>query len=362
MATMGSRVLRSITTFALFAAVPLITGCSAAGMLVGAAGVASDNSISWEIVKHLHATLTEGDDVPCMMLNSVQRSVNARCGAFVPGSLLAKDIQNSQLQECPLAVVVRDPRFWPALPEFLDKGAQPESCGRSPLVDLAQANACPDFASASPAVLRSIQWLAEADSRAIRHDVVRMLSCPSARTAGLDAVLGTWLAQGEFDTGKIGFGPLGALDPSYLSTPFARELEAQGHTAREALGGYDGLQRSGFEEALRTSNLAALDWWLIRAPELANRVPPAQGSQLPWLPLARVLVPSFLAYPASQAETVEFLISRGANPNQKLPFDPSVSVAQYARALHSPMAQMLQSTAPQRGVVTVVATSELPLK
>jgi len=65
--------------------------------------------------------------------------------------------------------------------ELIDKGAQPEACTRSPLVDLAQRPGCPDFGAASPAVVQSLQWLAEADARAIDHDVVRMLSCPSAR-------------------------------------------------------------------------------------------------------------------------------------------------------------------------------------
>jgi hypothetical protein len=271
----------------------------------------------------------------------VQRALNPRCAPFVPGSLLAVDIAHSQLQECPLAVAVRDSRLWAAVPELLDKGAQPENCARSPLVDLAQASACPDFALAPPAVLRSMLWLAEADARAIHHDVVRMLSCPSAHLAGLDRVLDTWLAQGEFDMGKTSFGPLGALDPSYLRTALANELQAQGHTAREALGAYDGVLPGGFEQAVRSSDWAALEWWLTRVPELANRVPPTQGNQLPWVPLARVLAPRFLSDPSSQGQMVEFLMAHGADPGQKLPFDPSYSVAQYAHAIHSPLARAL---------------------
>ena len=341
MLAIHSRVAKWAAAGLLALCLPWLAGCTTTGMLLGAAGVASDTSVTWEVVKHLHAKMTEGDDIPCLRLNSVQRALNVRCGAFVPGSLLASDIQHSQLQGCPLAVAVRDPQFWPALPEFLDKGAQPETCARSPLVDLAQAQACPDFSAASPAVLRSLRWLAEADARAIHHDVLRMLTCPAAQRAGLDAVLGTWLAQGELDPGKTGFGPLGALHPDFLATPFARELEARGNTAREGLGGYDGMQPRGFEEALRTSHWAALDWWLARVPELANRVPPTRGNQLPWVPLARVLVPSFLAYPESQTEMVGFLIARGANPFQKLPFDTGRSVLEYARSMKSPMVTLL---------------------
>jgi hypothetical protein len=327
-------------------------------MLLGAAGVASDSSVTWEVVKHLHGKLTEGDAIPCVSLNSVQRALSPRCGDFVPGSLLAKDIRSSQLQECPLAAVLRDPRFWPALPELLDKGASPEACARSPLVELAQAQSCPDFMAASPAVLRSLQWLAEADARAVHHDVVRMLSCPNARLAGLDGVLGQWLAQGDLDPGKLAFGALGALHPDYLSSAFAQALEAQGHTALGSLGAYDGMQPGGFDEALRSSHWVALDWWLSRRPELANRVPPTQGKQLPWVPLARVLVPSYLADPASQAEMVEFLMARGANPGQKLPFDAGRSVLQYARAIHSPMVPVLDASARPR--LTVVATTAAP--
>ena len=353
MATIDSKMCKRVAAWLLALAMPLLGGCTTTGMLLGAAGIASDTSVTWDIVKHLHAKATEGDATPCWRIDSVQRALNPRCGPFVAGSLLTKDLRSAALPECPLATLVRDARLWPALPEFLDKGAQPEACSRSPLVELAHQAGCPDFSGASPAVLRSMQWLAEADARAIRHDVVRMLSCPSARMAGLDAVLPRWLAQGALERGTLAFAPLGALHPDYLATPLAHALEAQGHTARDALGSFDGVQPRGFEEALRTSHWAALDWWLARAPELANRVPPTQGNQLPWVPLARVLVPTFLAYPARQGETVEFLMARGANPWQKLPFDPASSVVQYARTLKSPMLPVLE--APVRA--TVMATT-----
>ncbi|HZT54826.1 MAG TPA: hypothetical protein VFA35_01260 [Burkholderiaceae bacterium] len=341
----------------LAATAPLLGGCTTTGVLLSVAGVATDTSITWEIVKHLHAKLIEGGDMPCHRLDSVERALNVRCGAFVPGSLRVAEMQASKLQGCALTVAVRDPRFWPALPEFIAKGASPEGCARSPLVELAQASSfpegCPDFSTASPAVLQSMRWLAEADARAIHHDVVRMLSCPSAVRAGLDAPLATWLAQGDLDVGKVAFGPLGALHPDYLDTPFARALEAQGHTARAGLGSFDGVQPRGFELALRNSQWAALDWWITRVPELANRVPPVQGNQLPWVPLARVLTPNFLTDPASQTEMVEFLLAHGANPWQKLPFDAGSSVVQYARVLKSPQLALLDPPV----VPTVVAAT-----
>lgn len=327
-------------------AAPLLGGCTTTGLLLTAAGVATDTSVTWEIVKHLHAKLTEGGDMPCHRLDSVERALNLRCGAFVPGSIGVAELRSSKLQGCALTVAVRDPRFWPALPEFIAKGASPEGCSRAPLVELAQSTAldrqaCPDFAAASPAVLESLRWLADVDARSIHHDVVRMLSCPSAVRAGLDRPLANWLAQGDLDVGKVAFSPLGALHPDHLATPFAQSLEARGHTARAGLGGFDGLQPRGFEVALRTSHWAALDWWLGRVPELVNRVPPVQGNQLPWVPLATVLTPNFLSDPSSQTKMVEFLLARGANPWQKLPYDAGSSVVQYARALKSPQLALL---------------------
>lgn len=331
----------------------LFSGCTTTSLLLSAAGVATDSSVPWAIVKHVHAKLTEGDPTPCVFLNSVQRALSERCGEFVPGSLKAEDIQHSGMATCPLTVAARDPQFWPVLHELLAKGAQPETCTRSPLVALAQARPCPAFETASPEALHSLAWLAEADARAIDHDVLRLLSCPHARLAGLDQVLDKWQAQGDLPTGTLGFSPLAALHPEYLDTPLARALEAQGHTAQAALGAYAGALPSGFELALRGSHWRALDWWLARAPQLANRVPPAQGNQLPWLPLARVLTPNFLEQPDTQADMVEYLMAHGASPWQRLPADPGRSVVQLAMEISSPMLPLLDPPPAPR--TTVVA-------
>ena len=323
--------------------VVLASGCTATGAVITLAGASTDTSVTWSVVKHLHQQITEGEPPACVKLNSVQRALSPRCGAFVAGSIVAADIERTGLAECALALAARDPQLWPVIPELLDKGARAETCTIAPLVDLAQRDPCPDFGSASARSLQALARLAEADRHSIHHDVMRMLSCPSARTAGLDAVLAEWRSRGALQPGKLGFGALGALDPDYLGSPFAAALERDGHTARAALGGYDGRLRPGFEEALRTSDYAALDWWLQRAPELARSVPPTQGNQQSWIPLARVLVPTFLRTPATQPQVVEYLLAHGANPRQRMPFDPSLSVIGYAKSMKSPMVALLEA-------------------
>ena len=66
----------------------VLAACTAPGLLLSAAGVATDTSITWDIVKHVHGKLTEDDPTPCRLLNSVQRAINPRC-EFVAGSILA---------------------------------------------------------------------------------------------------------------------------------------------------------------------------------------------------------------------------------------------------------------------------------
>ena len=130
---------------------PLLAACTPVGLLVTATGVATDTSVTWDVVKHIHGQLTAEDATPCIQLNGVQRALNARCD-YVPGSIRRADIARSGLQECPLAVATRDPRLWRALPELLEKGARVEACPGSPLLALAAADACPDFGAATPEV------------------------------------------------------------------------------------------------------------------------------------------------------------------------------------------------------------------
>lgn len=333
---------------------------AAAGLALAIGALLTSGCTTTLVVMHMYDRITEGDPTPCLKLNSVDRALQERCGAFQVGSLRTKDVTSSGLPDCPLSLAARNPLFWPVLPELIAKGAAPESCRESPWLALAQADACPDFGRASPAELQALRWLAEVDANAIQHDVVRVLSCPRSRAAGLDSVLAEWTAQGLLQRGQLAFGPLGALHPSYINSPLARTLEAQGHSAAGSLGSHGGQLAPGFEEALRSGDYAALDWWLARLPGLANQAPPTRGSQLPWVPLARVLTPSFIADAEQQHQTVVYLLARGANPRRTLPHDPSQTVVSFARQIRSPWVSTLEAPAPTRLAARGEATAGTP--
>jgi len=327
----------------------LVSGCAATSVLTfayeqspeGRGKCISAGCAATAVLVYAYDKYTEGDPTPCRKLNSVERALSGRCGAFESGSLVSKDVRASGLPQCPLVLAARDPKLWPVLPELLSNGAQPESCAQSPLVALAQRESCPDFSTASIESMQALRWLADADSRAIHHDVVRLLSCPGAQAAGLATVLDGWLAQGGLPARGLPFSPLAALHPAYLHSPFAQALERAGHSARTGVGAYEGRLPSGFDLALRSADRGALDWWLDRLPELANRVPPAQGNQLPWLPLARVITPAYLQQAESQGPLVEYLLARGADPRRELPYHPGQSVLSLARKLNSPSLALL---------------------
>lgn len=331
---------RGLRAVAMAMALGAAAGCTTTSIVLSVAGVATDTSISWEIAKHLHAKWTEGDPVPCMSLNSVQFALSQRCGPYREGTIRPADVLAHNMQQCPLTLAARNPALWQVVPELLDKGARADQCDASPLQALAQRNPCPDFSTASPEALAGLRRLADTDPRAVRHDVVRMLTCPAARDAGLDSVVAAWADRGVFSR-DVGFGVLGAMHPDMLAQPLAARFERQGHTAAAALGPYDGTLPSGFEEALRTANTGALDWWINRAPQLANRVPPTRGGSPEWAPLARTLSPNFLADAGKQRELVEFLMSRGADPWKPIPGTPHTSVVGYARFLQSPLVALL---------------------
>ena len=329
-------------------------GCTTTSLLLSVAGVATDTSVTWDIIKHVHATMTEGDDRPCALLDSVERALSPRCGEFISGSLRPRDIATSPFGACALATAAADTRLWPALPELLARGARSESCAQPAIIALAQANECPDLARSTPQVRAALADLARRDPRAVHHDTVRWLSCPASRVAGFDGVLTDWLASGALNPDGLAFSPLAALHPSAFGTPLPAAFEAHGQTAAAALGGYVGQRPPGFETALRQSDWVALEWWLARVPQLANRVP---GNQLDWLPLVRVIAPGFLAHPESRADMVGFLLARGADPRTRLPSDTSQSVIAAARSLRSPLVPVLVAA-----LEATPAVAETPVK
>ncbi|HEY2188796.1 MAG TPA: hypothetical protein VGH48_09560, partial [Caldimonas sp.] len=175
-----------------------------------------------------------------------------------------------------------------------------------------------------------------------------------------DRVLVGWLDRGALQPGTLSFSPLEALDPEMLVSRFGHELQTAGHSPNAALDHYDGALPSGFEEALRTANWAALEWWLYELPQLANLAPPSRNAQMSWVPLQRVLLPGYLADPAAQPEMVSFLLSHGADPNQQLPFDPSRTVVTFARSIKSPSLAVLDArTAPATPPPTTLASTVL---
>lgn len=362
---MWARIQRRLLLgLAIGANVALLGGCAATSVLSFAYEQSNDGQcvsagcVAGAVLSYAVGKATEGDPTPCHKLNSVERALSERCGPYQPGSLLTKDVTASGLPRCPLTLAARNAHLWPVLPELLAKGAAPQSCEQAPLVALAQATPCPDFSAASAQSLDALRFLAQADARAVHHDVVRMLSCPTARAVGLDSVLDRWLAQGQFPTRGLAFSPLGALHPTWLDSPLSHALEAQGHSARAALGAYAGQLPSGFDAALREGDRVALDWWFDRMPELVNRVPARDGSQLPWLPLARVITPNYLAHPDQQRPLVAYLLSRGADPWQALPYAPEQSVVTYARQLKSPSLALLdQPLRPSFGLAGAHALS-----
>ena len=326
-----------------------------AALALGMVALMSSGCTTTLVVMHVYDVMTEGDPTSCHRLNSVDRALQQRCGAYVAGSLKAEDIRASGLPLCPLTVATREPAFWPVLPELIAKGATPESCSTAPWVALAQAHPCPDFSHATPAELQALRWVAEADARALHHDAVRALSCPNARAVGLDRVLDDWVAHDQMPAGVLAFGALGALHPSHLGSPLARALEARGHTAAAALGAYDGQLPGGFEEALHSGDFAALDWWLQRVPSLANRAPPSNHNQLAWVPLARVLAPSFMPDVALQRRTIGYLLAHGADPDRALPHDPGQTVRMLALKMKSPLVAALAT--PGASVAPIAAAA-----
>ena len=281
-------------------------------------------------------------DLPpaCTSLTSVERALTSRCGVYKPGELVTKDVNTPVRAECALTNFARDPATWHGLPELLAKGATPESCNKAPLVAMAEREACPDFSAMAAPTLQAVRWLAMADAASVQGPVLNMLSCPSARQAGLSDVISVWVAQRALDPATVRFSPLSSLHPSSLREPWVALLLGAGHKPQLA----SEMDPSGFERALQAGDVAALQWWTGHVPSLVHRVPARGVGYLPWLPLARVMTPGFTRSDEARRAGVDFLIARGANPQATLPHDRGETVLSYTQRVQPQLAHILQST------------------
>ncbi len=291
-------------------------------------------------------------DVPpaCSSLSTVEQALTPRCGGYKAGMLVTKDVNTPIQSDCPLTKFASDSRTWQGLPELLAKGAKPEHCNQAPLVAMAQHNACPDFAAMSPQTLGAVRWLALGDGQSVSAPVLGMLSCPSARQAGLSDVITTWVAQQTLAPGNLRFSPLSALHPSSLREPWVALLIGLGHKPHLAAD----QDTRGFELALQSGDVPALQWWVQHAPKLIQRAPAKGVGYIPWLPLARVMTPGFAVDDAARSRSVDFLLARGANPHASLPHDRTQTVLTYTRRVQPQLAQQLANAAPAS--VTVAAS------
>jgi hypothetical protein len=292
----------------------------------------------------------------CASLTSVERALTARCGAYKSGEILTKDVNIPVRSECALTNFARNPATWHGLPELLAKGAKPEGCNKAPLLAMAEREACPDFSAMSADTRNAVRWLAMADAASVSAPVMGMLSCPSARQAGLADVIPAWVAQRALDPSTVRFSPLSALHSSSLREPWVALIIGAGHQPQQAAE----LDASGFERALASGDVAALQWWTQHAPSLVHRVPSKGVGYTAWLPLARVMTPGFAPSDAVRSAGAEFLVARGANPQAALPHDRGETVLSYTQRVQPQLAHLLHVSAvaaPQKPLVISSALS-----
>ena len=166
---------------------PRSPAARAPGLILTAAGIATDTSMTWEMAKHVHAQLTEDDPTPCALLNSVQRALNGALRVR-PRQHSRADIARSGLQALPAHR--RDARRAPvAGPAGADREGRAARALRRARrsQDLAEVDACPDFQAASPEVaegdrLPRRQRPARGPPRRLSHAQLPAARAPSAST------------------------------------------------------------------------------------------------------------------------------------------------------------------------------------
>ena len=329
-----------------------LAGCTAPGLILTAAGIATDTSMTWEMVKHVHAPAHRGRSDA--VRDAQQRAARAQRPLRVRRR---QHPRRRHRQERPAGVparraATRDARLWRALPELIEKGAGYERCARSPLQDLAEIDACPNFQAAPRRrSCKAIVYLADNDPRSVRHDVFRMLSCRNARAPSASTRCSSaGSIAASCSPARCRSARSRRSIPRCWCRASAASCEVAGHSPQRCARPLRRQPAGGFEEALRTSHWAALEWWFYELPQLANRAPPSRGAQMAWVPLQRVLLPGYLVNPDTQADTVRFLMAHGADPRIKLPFDQGKNVITFAAADQEPDGRAC-STRPPRSAV-----------
>ena len=135
---------------ALFCATALLGlvalgGCTAPGLILTATGIATDTSMTWDIVKHVHGKLTEDDPTPCILLDTRAARRSTPAALTSPAASARPTSHATACRPARSPSATQDARLWRALPELIDKGAKFERCPRSPLQDLAEVDACPEL-------------------------------------------------------------------------------------------------------------------------------------------------------------------------------------------------------------------------
>lgn len=278
-------------------------------------------------------------DLPpaCNSLTSAEQATLSRCGGYRRGYLETKDVNTAFAGSCPLTNFARHPETWAGLPELIDMGAQPGRCGVAPLPAMAEVQACPDFTKMEPATLKAVRWLATADGRSLTGPVVNMLSCPSARQAGLTDIVEQWVVQDRLSPAKTNFSVLSSVHPASLGDAWVTTLVASGHTPQRAVE----MDPSGYERALADGDVNTLRWWTRHVPSLIHRVPAMSSGHVPWVPLARVMAPQFARDDAARFVSAQFLLASGADPQARLPGEGTQTVMDYTARMQPKLVELL---------------------
>ena len=324
----------------------LLAACTPLGLLVTATGVATDTSVTWEVVKHVHGQLTEDDPTPCV--DAQQRAARAqrRAASYVAG-------QHPHAPTSP-APACRSARS-PSRRATRGSGAPCPSCSkRARSSSPAPARRCRTLAADRrlPELRRRVAGGPEGDRsprrgrpargppRRVPHALLPERARGRPRPGARD-----WLDRGELAARQALVQPArrarprparDALRPRARGRrPPARALRSTTTTA---------VLPSGYEQALRNEPLGRDRLVAVRAAAARQPGAAERGAQMAWVPLQRVLVcRASCQHPEAQRDMVLFLMAHGADPRRQLPFDPGRNVLAFAAPIKSPMLAVLDA-------------------